>query len=231
MKNSLKTICETVCAARTIFRQRGTLSSLVMQVLESISSDEPSSATKPSLPAELELTTESLLQNLTSTASLSLLPENLSKHKPYIDLRSAATSLSQEKVIETVAQWFEKSLNIWKNSATKWLADVQSVKDIWTLRTSARKWVAGFSLEESEIVPLLKETDALCQTRTLDLWKQNLADAHTAFKDRLRTHSTSDATSGTSFVFVNLHINQHSPSQSCGVSLPADSSPDSSTVV
>ena len=205
MKNSLKTICETVCAARTIFKQKGAQSSLVMQVLESISSDEPSSAAKPSLPAELELTTESLLHNLPSTTSLSLLPENLAKHKPYIDLRSAAASLPQEKVTETVAQWFERSLNLWKSSATKWLADVQSVKDIWTLRTAARKWIAGFSLEESEVAPLLRETDALCQTRTLDLWRQNLADAHTAFKDRLRIHSTSDA-SGAFLLFVNRHI-------------------------
>ena len=189
VKKALNVISQSVCTARSIFLHEASDPSLIGRVLESIQTDssrrDESSLT---LPDELYLSTESLLANLTSSANFQLLPSAIRSYKPFVDLNSSSTYLAQPQFFQKVQTWFQESSNLWQTCAGGWLAGLQTVKEVWTLRSSIRRWIMTSGLKEEEITHLLSTTDTLCHDRISRIWTQALTNAEALFKTRLNSY-------------------------------------------
>lgn len=186
MKKALTTIVQTICSARKIFQDSSSERSLIFRVLESIQEDSQSSVSFKSLPDELRLSTQSLLVHLTSSANFQLLPPSLRSYKPYIDLNSSSTSFPRSDFSQRLEEWFRNSSDHWQHSAGKWFSGLQSIKDVWTLRTSIRKYVLGSGLDKLEKNHILSNLDALCHEQISLIWQKLLADTQSKFKSRLQ---------------------------------------------
>lgn len=186
MKKALATIVQTICWARKIFQDSSSERSLIFRVLESIQEDALSPTPLNSLPDELRLSTQSLLVHLTSSANFQLLPPSLRSYKPYIDLNSSSTSLSHPDFSQRLEEWFQNSSNHWQRSAGKWFSGLQSIKDVWTLRTSIRKYVLGSGLDKLEKKHLLSNLDTLCHERISLIWQKLLDDTQSKFGSNLQ---------------------------------------------
>ena len=189
VKKALNVISQSVCTARSIFLHEASDLSLIGRVLESIQTD----SSKPDessarLPDELYLSTESLLTNLTSSANFKLLPSTIRSYKPFVDLNSSSTFLAQPQFLQKVQTWFQQSSNLWQTSAGGWLSGLQTVKEVWTLRSSIRRWIMNSGLKEEEIIQLLTTTDSLCHDRIVRIWTQALRGAEALFKTRLTSY-------------------------------------------
>ncbi|KAF8167632.1 hypothetical protein B0H34DRAFT_24536 [Crassisporium funariophilum] len=187
VKKALNTLSQTVCAARGIFQSDNSEPSLIGRVLESIQADpsEPNGYLKR-LPDELYLSTQSLLFSLTSSANFQLLPSDLRSYKPYVDLNSASTALPQKNFTHKLQEWFKQSSKLWHDAAGVWFSKLQNVKEVWTLRTSIRRWLVPSGLNENEKAHLSSIIDSLCHERIIGIWKLILSDAETRFKSRLQ---------------------------------------------
>ncbi|KIM47756.1 hypothetical protein M413DRAFT_439424 [Hebeloma cylindrosporum] len=187
MKKALATIAQTIRSARKIFQDSPSGRSLIFRVLESIQEEEDARSptqVKP-LPDELRLSTRSLLVHLTSSANFQLLPPSLRFYKPYIDLNSTSTSLPHLDFSQRLEEWFRDSSNHWQRSAGRWFSGLQNIKDVWTLRTSIRKYVLGSGLDKLEKKHLLSNLVALCHERITLIWQKLLADTQSKFKSSL----------------------------------------------
>lgn len=193
MKNALSTIAQTVCTSRTIFQRRGSEPSLIDRVLESIQSESETSDSVSKLPAELQLSTQSLLSQLTSSANFQLLPPDLRSYKPYVDLHSSSATLTQVIFSQKLQEWFRTSSDRWKSSASQWFSGINTVKEVWTLRSSVRRFISTSGLEDSEKDIVSSNLDYLCHDRILDIWKKTLSGAEDEFKRRI--HSSISVTS------------------------------------
>jgi conserved oligomeric Golgi complex subunit 1 len=201
VKKALNIISQSVCTARSIFRHNASEPPLIGRVLESIQADsskpdEPS----PTLPDELYLSTDSLLANLTSSANFQLLPLTIKSYKPYVDLNSSSIFLAQPQSSQKVQTWFQQSSSLWQTCAGGWLTGLQTVKEVWTLRSSIRRWIMASGLKEEEIIHLLSTTDSLCHERIVRIWTQALTGAEALFKSRLNSY-VSNSRLGPSHIF------------------------------
>ncbi|KDR85455.1 hypothetical protein GALMADRAFT_132149 [Galerina marginata CBS 339.88] len=186
MKNALNTMFQTIGTARTIFHSEGSRRSLVICVLESIQADSESDLQPNRLPDELSLSTQSLLTQLTSSANFQLLPPGLRSYKPYIDLTSSSTSLSQSEFSQKLQEWFNNASEQWRQAAEKWFSGLQSVKDVWSLRVSTKRCIIGSELKERENNHVMSNLDSLCHKRIIAIWQRTLLDTELNCKNRLR---------------------------------------------
>jgi len=186
IKKALATVAQTICSARKIFQDLPSERSLIFRALESIQEETREPAQLKTLPDELRLSTQSLLVHLTSSANFQLLPPSLRSYKPYIDLNSSSTSFPHLDFSQRLEEWFRNSCNHWKNSAGKWFSGLQSIKDVWTLRTSTRKYVLGSGLDKLEKKHILSNLDALCHERISLIWQKLLTDTQSKFKSSLQ---------------------------------------------
>ena len=189
VKKALNVISQSVCTARSIFLHEASDPSLIGRVLESIQTDSSRrDESSQTFPDELYLSTESLLANLTSSANFQLLPSAIRSYKPFVDLNSSSTYLAQPQFFQKVQTWFQESSNLWQTCAGGWLAGLQTVKEVWTLRSSIRRWIMTSGLKEEEITHLLSTTDTLCHDRISRIWTQALTNAEALFKTRLNSY-------------------------------------------
>jgi len=186
MKSSLTIISQTVCAARNIFSTPESSSSLIRQVLEKIQSETEEDSNPSVLPESLRISTQSLLTHLTSSANFQLLPQNLKYYKPYIDMDSPSTSLSQTVLSKKLSDWFQNSSKLWLQSADRWVSGLSSVKDVGALRNSVRRSVTVSGLNESEKQFAISNFNSLCNKRVTEIWKTRLSNAELSCKARLR---------------------------------------------
>ena len=193
MKNALSTIAQTVCTSRTIFQRHGSEPSLIDRVLESIQSESETPDSVPKLPVELQLSTQSLLSQLTSSANFQLLPPDLRSYKPYVDLNSSSATLTQAIFSQKLQEWFRTSSDRWKSSASQWFSGINTVKEVWTLRSSVRRFISTSRLEDPEKGIVSSNLDYLCHDRILDIWKKTLSGTEDDFKRRM--HSSISVTS------------------------------------
>ena len=188
VKKALNVISQSVCTARSIFLHEASNPSLIGRVLESIQTDSSKpDESSPRLPDELYLSTESLLASLTS-ANFQLLPSAIRSYKPFVDLKSSSTFLAQPQFFQKVQTWFQQSSNLWQTCAGGWLTGLQTVKDVWTLRSSIRRWIMTSGLKEEEILHLLSTTDSLCHDRIVRIWTEAFRGAEALFKTRLNSY-------------------------------------------
>lgn len=202
VKKALNIISQSVCTARNIFQHEASEPSLIGRVLESIQADSSKpDGSSQRLPDELYLSTESLLASLTSSANFQLLPSTIRAYKPYVDSNSSSTFLAQPQFSQKVQTWFQQSSNLWQTCAGSWLTGLQMVKEVWTLRSSIRRWIMASGLKEEEKADLSSTTDSLCHERIVRIWTQALTGAEVLFKSRLSSY-VSEPQPGPSQIFV-----------------------------
>jgi conserved oligomeric Golgi complex subunit 1 len=185
-QTALDIISRTVTSVRTIFQQESDDHvSLVGRVLRHIQSDVP---TTPStrLPSELQLTTQSLLITLPSSAHFLLLPLNLRSYKPYVDLSSPSSSVSQTQITQKLDGWFRRSTQSLQRALELWFANLQSVKEVWTIRSSMRKWIRSASkMKQEEQGDVNTVIDDICLKRVTGIWNTNMLTTERAFREQL----------------------------------------------
>lgn len=164
--------------ARQIFDGKSGLS-LIERHLEFIQSDLDKNA---NIPHELQLTTQTLLTNVTSTAHFQLLPRGLQTYKPYVDLTSPSASLRQEYIEEQLNGWFHQSMALLKDAVERWFEELEIVKEVWSVRVVTRKWVNTSTLGEGEKMQVLDMVDQKCRRRIVDIWKSASKTAATTFE-------------------------------------------------
>ncbi|KAK0456031.1 hypothetical protein EV421DRAFT_1749997 [Armillaria borealis] len=179
---ALDTVALTVKTARDIFEDRDSEKSMVASVMERLQSDSALPPTQNALPAELQLTTQALLMTLPSSTHFMLLPQNLKSYKPYVDLDSSSSRVPPSHLIQKIDDWFKKSAQILQGALDRWFLDVSSVKDVWSIRSTVRKWIylsSGLKEQEMEDTNLI--LDGVCRRRIAEIWKTSLISAQASF--------------------------------------------------
>jgi conserved oligomeric Golgi complex subunit 1 len=191
---SLDAVSRTVKVAREVFQDKESKPSTIRAALEFIQSD---GSQNESLPKELQLSTQSILAGLPSSAQFQMLPQSLRSYKPYVDSSSASSSLSNGSLHKHLDEWFQKAIRRLKTSFDTWLVDIQNVKVLWAMRSSVRSWMDSFDgLEEAEVGHLKSVFDEVCRTRILDMWKSTLSEAEISFRTQMTSAISSFKTEG-----------------------------------
>lgn len=191
-QTALGTISQTIRTARYIFQEDNTHRSLIGRILEYIQSDSSESSTESStLPAELYLTTEALLTTLPSSTHLLLLPSNLKAYKPYVDINSSSSAIPRTHLAEKVDEWFLHSSASFQKAIQGWFFGLQSVKEVWNIRSSTQHWISTSGLTEQETTHLIRIVDDACRTRALGIWKAASSDADNTFRSHLESSVSS----------------------------------------
>ncbi|KAJ3560271.1 hypothetical protein NP233_g10949 [Leucocoprinus birnbaumii] len=179
--NALTILSQTVHVARGVFG--GTSGhALIENVLEFIQSD---ANRNPSIPTELHLTTQALLTNVTSAAHFQLLPQSLQSYKPYVDLTSSSISLRQDQFLAQLNEWFIQSNKSLEGAAVRWFKELETVKEVWSVRLASRKWISATTLAEQEKARLSAMFDEICRARIVEIWTSMLKGASAAFETTL----------------------------------------------
>lgn len=187
LKAVLDVVSRTLSTARTIFIEiQGNHSSLMGDVLEHIQTDD--SHTVADLPADLRLTTQSLLSSLPSANHFLLLPVNIRTYKPYVDGVSLSSQDISTQLNRRLDDWFQKALQQVQHALKNWFADLQSIREIWQVRKWFDTWISNADgLREQERVRLGGVLDAACKQRAIAVWNASLDATVTAFTTRLET--------------------------------------------
>ncbi|KAH9944230.1 uncharacterized protein BXZ73DRAFT_87170 [Epithele typhae] len=165
-ENVLSLIALTIATARVVFSYgRAESPSLMQQALHFF---QASSDSSPSLPPELQLSTQILLASLPSSSHLLLLPPSIRAFKPYIDGTAVGTSALQPHLEDKLESWFKKAL--------------QDTR-IWDVRTSLQIWLkAAEDLESSERSEIRTMVDSTSQHQAAAVWKEALASIERSFQ-------------------------------------------------
>ena len=187
----LEVIAMTVGAARDIFSDDGSRRrSLMVRMLEFIQSDSTSSH-DTSLPPELQISTPNILGSLPSGSQHAVLPPSIRSYKPYIDLASSSSSVSQKLLSDRIQDWFHKAIRELQVAAEKWFSDLKTLKEVWVIRTWVRQWVGeNAHLEESERSSFRESIDALVGKQAVQIWKLALEDIEDVFRVELNSAFT-----------------------------------------
>ncbi|KAG8219509.1 hypothetical protein J3R82DRAFT_455 [Butyriboletus roseoflavus] len=164
-RTTLEAISRTIYTARAVFGTSASVRSLAASVLDSIQS-EPSSAPSATLPPELLLNTQAVLNSLPSSTYVSLLPVNIRAYRPFVDLSSVSSSLPQDVLCDKLGGWFDQSTANLRGAFDKWLTSLD---------------VAHSGLEAPEIVYLTELLDEVFGTRITGIWKAVLVRAEKEF--------------------------------------------------
>jgi hypothetical protein len=184
MKNALITIAQTLVTSRAILDYEEDAPSLLFRVLRAIQADSEDITSQ--VPIELQVSTQSLLGQLMSSANFQLLPPDLRSYRPYIDLSSSSTLLTRSVFVRKLQEWFHSSCERWKSSSKNWLTCLHSVKEVWMLRTSIERFIMNSGLKDEEKGFLFSDMDILYQDRIIDIWKKALSFAEHEFSQQLR---------------------------------------------
>ncbi|KAK7058383.1 hypothetical protein VNI00_002017 [Paramarasmius palmivorus] len=183
---ALDCISRTVCTIHGVLGKNDSSESLIQQVLGYIQSD-PSDPPASSLPPDLKLSTHDLLMSLPSSAHFLLLPQNLRSYRPYVDLASSSSKLSQNTLHAKVDEWFKKSIASLQIAIERWLDEVHSVKNVWSVRSAVITWIqrSRLSLDSHKVTSLEAIVNETCQRRIVELWKLSLEETERSFHTRL----------------------------------------------
>lgn len=186
--SALDTISRTVQTAQNIFQGDDSQLSLIRRVLEYIQSDSPTSPEHiETLPAELYLTTQSLLTTLPSSTHFQLLPLDLRSYRPYVDLSSPSSSIQPSQFTQKMDEWFRQSSSVLQKAVERWFCDLQSVKEVWSVRASTRGWISTSGLQKEEITRMTGVLDDICGRRVAQIWKLKLDATLRLFGDQLNS--------------------------------------------
>lgn len=199
---ALNCISQTIYTVWDIFRNDGSVHSLMERVLGAIQSDAQD--IHDALPEELSLSTANLLLSLTSSSHFLLLPNSLRSYKPYVDLTSSASSIPQAHFSQKLDEWFNHSCEFLQISLERWFICLHSVKEMWQVRFSIRRWIAAARLKQEEKTSLMYILDDLTHKQVIAIWKSSLSEARINFQTELE--SSIVQRSGESSIWVDLNI-------------------------
>ncbi|KAF8216035.1 hypothetical protein K438DRAFT_1799963 [Mycena galopus ATCC 62051] len=193
---ALDAIVKTLTTSRSIFEEATAKQSMIRGVLEYMQSDSTNPDPNPnpnpkSLPSELQLTTQSLLATLPSSTHFLLLPPAIRSYKPYVDLSSSSSLIEQAYFRRVLDEWFQTSNENLRGAAFKWFSDLHTVAEVWTLRSSIRRWIDASSLKPGENTTLKSIFQDAAQQRVLNIWKLALSHAEDAFQLQLAAATAS----------------------------------------
>ena len=186
LRAALNAIAWTVGTARDIFHVGSKDSpSLLVKVLAFLQVDSPSGA-NPSIPDELQLTTQTLLTSLPSSGHFSFLPEDITTYKPFIDLESPSSRVEQTTLESKLDAWMDSTMVNLRESTKTWLSRLGSIQLVWDVRNGVLKWLdenSHFSGEEQLRIRGL--VDGVCQSRVQEIWHIALDAMQLALKTNL----------------------------------------------
>ena len=183
LQSALEAISRTLHCARDIFSDTQSGEPGMMQQALQYIKDEKAA---DSFPSDLQISTQTLLGSLPSSAHLSLLPSTIRSYKPYIGATSSLPSVTQTLLQQKLGEWFSHSLEAVQAAATQWLASLENVKEVWDIRTSSLTVIAELrGLDTNEKARVRATLDSLCQKQTISVWRTALNNAETSFQERL----------------------------------------------
>jgi conserved oligomeric Golgi complex subunit 1 len=192
----LEAIFSTVTVSRNVFQlPDNSQRSMIGRALERIQLDNAEPPTNvPTQASELYLTTQTLLTTLPSSAHFVLLPPNIKSYKPYVDLTSSSTVVPPEELVQRLNDWFETSSSGLKSAVERWFSELHSVREVWSVRASIRKWMhVTPDLTEEERKHMRTIFDDVCKDRIPAIWRLSLSRTETFFKERLEASTREGA--------------------------------------
>jgi conserved oligomeric Golgi complex subunit 1 len=138
------------------------------------------------LPTDLHLNTQRLLTTLPSSSQLLLLPQSLRRYRPFVDLQSPAATVSSEELTNRIGEWFKKTVSAINEAFTRWVSDLDSMRQLWAVRRSLRRWLTDNSeLEETEQREIRSMIDGVCSQHAASIWTKSLASIALMFGRQL----------------------------------------------
>ncbi|KAF8632950.1 hypothetical protein AX15_001554 [Amanita polypyramis BW_CC] len=218
MQIVLSIMVHTMKLTRDIFDCEGWEGSMMYNVLKSMQPDSVESTPPGSLSPELHLTTPSVLSTLPSPIQLQLLPPDLKTYKPYVELNSASSAVSQNHISSKLGEWLTSSISIMAKSFQPWLDHLQTVKEVWNVRTSTWKWISSSQIRTEEKSLISNTLDDIFSQRIVGLWRVVLQNAQDQFSKQLESALVSTRNpknnSHTDFPVDNLYFPPPMPQHS-----------------
>lgn len=178
----LDLISHTLGAVRTVFVDDRDASQVSMMT-EALQHIQGAQITPASLPNELQLTTDSLLTSLPSSAHFALLPSSIRGYKPYAQGGSSSFSA---QVHEKLQRWFSKSVTAIEPVMSSWLSKLESIREAWDVRKASCSYIMAHDrLETEEKAHLISTLDIAFKRQVTSIWKATLDQIEAAFRDRL----------------------------------------------
>lgn len=179
----VEVISRTVNCARNVFQsQRPTQPALAIRVLEQMHTESPTvSHPATSLPDELALSTQTILSGLPSSSYFTLLPAGIRSYKPHVELSSASSSVPEDFLEDKLRTWFDQSCSILRDSLDRWLLELDSVKSVWNVRSSLRKWLLASGLVKAEQTALDTLFEEAVRKRVTAIWTNTIHGAKELF--------------------------------------------------
>lgn len=200
LEDVFESITSTVGIARDVFRNRGHEDpSLMFRVLSFIQLDVPDR--DPSLPPDLQMSTQHLLSTLPSASHFVLLPTTIRSYKPYVDLASATSSVSSAQLAGQLNEWFSKAVAELRGVAKGWFAELRTLKEVWAVRSWFGDWLGAKELEDEERHGLAGVIDDVAHGQALKILRTALGDLQDGFRDELQ-NTLSHLQDGTSEALV-----------------------------
>jgi hypothetical protein len=187
MQTVLLIVVHTVKLARDMFDSEGSTRSMMHNLLKFMQPDNDNTSGSVALPPELCLSTPSVLAILPSPIQLQLLPPNLKTYKPYVDLGSSSSTISQVNLTTKLDEWLVASISNMEKSFQPWLDQLQNVKDVWSIKTSVRKCISSAQTKPGEALRILNALDDRFRHRVLELWQIGLQNACEEFSTQLES--------------------------------------------
>ncbi|KAG2062297.1 hypothetical protein BDR06DRAFT_868711 [Suillus hirtellus] len=210
----VEVISRTVNCARNVFQSlRPKQPALAIRVLEQMHTESLAvSNSETALPSELALSTQTILSGLPSSSYFTLLPADIRSYKPYIELSSASSSVPGHFLEDKLRTWFDQSCSILRDSLDRWLLQLDSVKSVWNVRTSLRKWLLTSGLVKTEQTALDTLFEEAIRKRVSAIWTDTIHRAKELFLKALSTLTASSGVVAEEFSPLNsIYVPQSVP--------------------
>lgn len=210
----VEVISRTVNCARNVFQSlRPTQPALAIRVLEQMHTESLAvSNSETALPFELALSTQTILSGLPSSSYFTLLPADIKSYKPYIELSSASSSVPGHFLEDKLRTWFDQSCSILRDSLDRWLLELDSVKSVWNVRSSLRKWLLTSGLVKTEQTALDTLFEEAVRKRVSTIWTDTIHRAKELFLKALSSLTASSGVVAEEFSPLNsIYVPQSVP--------------------
>ena len=186
IRNVLSAVARTVGTAREILHVGDSdCPSLLVKVLAYLQVETPPNAS-PSIPDELQLTTQSLLASLPSSSHFSYLPESITSYKPFIDLESPSSRVEQNILASKLRSWMDGTIVHLETSMRIWFSKLEAVRAVWDVRNSVQRWLdEDKCLAGDEMIRIRNLLDSVCQMRVEGIWNTTLNTMESTLKTNL----------------------------------------------
>lgn len=182
-------ITNTVGTTREVFREVSAgKPSLIKQALEALQT-EGKQSTYPSLPVELRLSTQTLLSSLPNSNHFLALPSDIRSYRPFLDMRSPSSTISQSVLDGKLQNWFNKATDQLRISGSSWLGRLETIKSVWDVQTSVWAWLSSSNTRvgEENQHALSALMGDICIKRMEEIWKSALEVISATFEDEFRS--------------------------------------------